>query len=115
DVPVSDILTSGVAGDESLFDIVTLPFLTLDFEEGKILNEVSRPYFDEVAEEDWNQKILYVIPWPIAGFWTQDKVESIDDLAGVQMRTYDENGAALVESVGGTPQALPFSEVYSSL
>src|SRR5699024_5180317 len=37
DVPVSDILTSGVAGDESLFDIVTLPFLTLDFEEGKIL------------------------------------------------------------------------------
>lgn len=115
DVPVSDILTSGVAGSESLFDIVTLPFLVHDFEEGKILNEVARPYFDEVVEEEWNQKLLYVIPWPFAGFWTQDKVESVDDMDGLQMRAYDDNGAAIVENTGGKPYPLPFDEVYSSL
>src|SRR5699024_9198993 len=61
-VPVSDILTSGVAGDEELFEIVTLPFLVHSFDEAKVLNDVARPYFDDVAEEEWNQKILYIIP-----------------------------------------------------
>lgn len=114
-VPVSDILTSGVAGDESLFEIVTLPFLVHSFDEAKVLNDVARPYFDDVAEEEWNQKILYIIPWPFAGFWTQDEVTSIEDMKGLKMRTYDKNGALVVEEGGGTPHPLPFSEVYSSL
>lgn len=114
-VPISDILTSGVAGDEKLFELVTLPFLIQDYDEAKILNEVARPYFDKVAEEKWNQKILYVIPWPFAGFWTQDPVESVADMDGLKMRTYDTNGALVVEAGGGTPHPLPFSEVYSGL
>lgn len=114
-VPVSDMLVSGVAGDEPLFEIVTLPFLVLDFDEGKLLSEISRPYFDEVAEETWNQKILYVTPWPAAGFWTKDEVTSIEDMQGLAMRTYDKNGALVVEAGGGTPHPLPFGEVYSSL
>lgn len=114
-VPVSDMLTSGVAGDEPLFGVVTLPFLVQNFEEGKLLNDIARPYFDQVAEEKWNQKILYIAPWPAAGFWTKDEVKSLEDMKGLKMRTYDENGALVVEAAGGTPYPLPFSEVYSSL
>ncbi|UFJ41106.1 TRAP transporter substrate-binding protein [Brevibacillus humidisoli] len=114
-VPVSDMLTSGVAGDEPLFGLVTLPFLVQSFEEGKKLNEIARPYFDKAAEEKWNQKILYIAPWPPAGFWTKNEVHSLKDMEGLKMRTYDENGALVVEAAGGTPHPLPFSEVYSSL
>lgn len=114
-VPVSDMLTSGVAGDEPLFGVVTLPFLVQSFEEGKILNDIARPYFDEAAEEKWNQKILYIAPWPAAGFWTKEEVHSLVDMEGLKMRTYDENGALVVDATGGTPYPLPFSEVYSSL
>lgn len=114
-VPVSDMLTSGVAGDEPLFEIVTLPFLVQSFEEGKILNDIARPYFDKVAEEKWKQKILYITPWPAAGFWTKKEVKSLADMKGLKMRTYDKNGALVVEAGGGTPHPLPFSEVYSSL
>ena len=114
-VPVSDMLTSGVAGDEPLFEVVTLPFLVQSFEEGKLLNEIARPYFDKIAEEKWNQKILYIAPWPAAGFWTKEEVTSLDQTKGLKMRTYDKNGALVVEATGGTPYPLPFSEVYSSL
>jgi TRAP-type C4-dicarboxylate transport system substrate-binding protein len=114
-VPVSDIFTSGVAGDVPLFGIVSLPFLVKDYEEAKLLNEIARPYFDQIAEEKWNQKILYIAPWPAAGFWTKEEVRSLDDLEGLKMRTYDKNGALVVEAVGGTPHPLPFSEVYSAL
>lgn len=114
-VPVSDMLTSGVAGDEPLCEIVTLPFLVKSFEEGRILNDIARPYFDKILEEKWNQKILYIAPWPTAGLWTKEKVESVADMKGLKTRTYDKNGALVVEATGGTPYPLPFSEVYSSL
>jgi len=114
-VPVSDIMTSGVAGDEPLFGVVTIPFLIQNFEEGKILNDIARPYFDKVAEGKWQQKILYVAPWPAAGLWSKGKVESVAQMKGLKTRTYDKNGALVMGAVGGTPYPLPFSEVYSSL
>jgi TRAP-type C4-dicarboxylate transport system substrate-binding protein len=114
-VPVSDILLSGVAGDEALYGISTLPFLYRNLEEAKILSDTARPYYDKVAEEKWNQKILYIAPWPISGFWTKTELTSIEDMKGLKMRTYDEMGARVLEAVGGTPYPLPFSEVYSSL
>ena len=114
-VPVSDMLSSGVAGDEQIFEIVTLPFLVMNFDEARTLTNIARPYFDELAENKWNQKILYVAPWPAAGVWSQTEVRSMDDMRGLRTRTYDRNGALVMEAVGATPYPLPFSEVYSSL
>lgn len=114
-VTISDMLTSGVAGDEPMFEVVTLPFLIQSFEEGKTLNDIARPYFDEVAESKWNQKILYIAPWPAAGLWSKGEVKSVAGMKGLKTRTYDKNGALVMEAVGGTPYPLPFSEVYSSL
>jgi TRAP-type C4-dicarboxylate transport system substrate-binding protein len=114
-VPVSDILISGVAGDEKIFQIVTLPFLVRDFKELKILIDMSRPAFDKTAEGKWKQKILYIAPWPGAGLWTKKKITTVADMKGLKTRTYDKNGALVMEAVGATPLALPFSEVYTSL
>jgi TRAP-type C4-dicarboxylate transport system substrate-binding protein len=113
-VPLSDILVSGVAGDAAIFQVVTLPFLCRNLKEARILNDIARPYFDKTAEK-WNQKILYISPWHGAGLWTTRKVQSVADMKGLKTRTYDKNGALVVEATGGTPYALPFSEVYSSL
>lgn len=113
-VPLSDMLTSGVAGDEPIFAIPTLPFLTRSHAEAKTLTEISRPYFDKTAEK-WGQKILYIAPWPAAGLWTKAEVKSAAEMKGLKVRTYDKNGALVIEATGGTPHALPFSEVYSSL
>ncbi len=114
-VPVSDMLISGVAGDEPLFNVVTLPFLIQSFEEGKILNDIARPHFDKAAETKWGQKILYIAPWPAAGIWSKKEVKSLADMKGLKTRTYDKNGGLVIQAVGGTPYPLPFSEVYSSL
>ncbi len=113
-VPVSDMLISGVAGDEKVFQIVTLPFLVRNFDELHLLLNISRPHFDKAAQK-WNQKILYIAPWPGAGLWTKKKVTSLADMKGLKVRTYDKNGALVMEAVGATPLALPFSEVYTSL
>jgi len=114
-VPVSDILVSGVAGDEPMLEVVTLPFLVQSFEEARLLNQIARPYFDKVVEEKWNQKILYNTPWPAAGFWAKKELNALEDMKGLKTRTYDKNGALVMEALDATPYPLPFSEVYSSL
>jgi TRAP-type transport system periplasmic protein len=113
-VPVSDMLISGVAGDEKIFQIVTLPFFVRNFDELRLLIDISHPYFDKSAQK-WGQKILYIAPWPGAGLWTKKKASTMEDLKGLKTRTYDKNGALVMEAVGATPFALPFSEVYTSL
>ena len=113
-VPVSDMLISGVAGDEKIFQISTIPFLVRDFNELQTLINISRPYFDKAAKK-WGQKILYTAPWPGAGLWTKKKITTLADMKGLKTRTYDKNGALVMEAVGATPLALPFSEVYTSL
>jgi TRAP-type C4-dicarboxylate transport system substrate-binding protein len=113
-VPVSDILISNVAGDEKIFQIVTLPFLVRNFDELQILLNVARPYLDKAAQK-WGQKILYTAPWPGAGLWTKKKITTLAELKGLKTRTYDKNGALVMEAVGATPLNLPFSEVYTSL
>lgn len=113
-LPVSDMVISAVAGDAKIFQIVTLPFLCRDLEDAKRLTQIARPYFDKAAAK-WNQKILYIAPWPPTGLWSKDTILKIKDIEGHKVRTYDKNGALLIKNLGATPYALPFSEVYSSL
>ncbi len=113
-VPISDIFTGGVAGEAKIFQINTLPFLVQDMSEAKILTDIARPYFDKTAAK-WKQKILYIAPWPSTGLWSMEPIKSVADMKGLKVRTYDKNCAMVVEAANGTPYALPFSEVYSSL
>ena len=113
-VPLSDMLIGGVAGDEQVFDLVMLPFLARNYDELRILLDIAYPYFDKKAQK-WGQKILYIAPWPGQGFWTKKKIVSVGDLKGLKMRTSNRSDALVVEAVGGTALALPFTEVYTSL
>lgn len=114
-VTVSDMMTSGVADAEPLFNIVTLPFLVQSLDEGKILNDTASPYFAEVIEHKWGQKILYFSPWPPSGIWSKKEITEISDLKGLNTRTYDNNGNLVMQALGATPFQLPFSEIYPSI
>jgi len=114
-VQISDMLCSGVAGDEPIFNITTLPFLVRGFKEARLLNEIAKPYYEKAVETKWNQKIIYTAPWPAAGLWTKKPIKGVADMKGLKTRTYDKNGALVVKATGGTPYPLPFSEVYSAL
>jgi len=114
-VEASDVLLGSVAGDEPLYGLTTLPSLFQNMEEARILFDIARPYFEKTAEEKWNQKLLYIAPWPLSGFWTKNEVKSLADLKGLKMRSFDEMSTLAVQAVGSTPAPLAFSEVYSGL
>lgn len=115
EVPMSEFVITGVEGDEKIMGIYGLPFLCQDYDQAQTIWELSIPYVEKVASEKWNQKILYAGPWPFTCLWSQKKVDSVADMKGLKTRAFDTNNALICEATGGTPYALPFSEVYSSL
>lgn len=114
-ITISEYQANGVVGDEPNFNIASLPFLIRDFDEAKLFHEIALPFYDKVTQEKWNQKILYVNPWPASGFWTQNEITTLEGFKGAKMRTFDENGSRVVESFGGTPHQIPFAELYNAL
>ncbi len=115
ELPMSELVLVGLEGDEKIMGIYGLPFLCSDYESAQMFWDMSKPYLQKTAEEKWNQKILYAGPWPFTNLWSQAKIDSIADMNGLKTRSMDKNNSAITEATGGTPYALQFSEVYSSL
>jgi len=113
-VPMSDILMGVVSGSEEIFGLSTYPRIVTSYEEARALYEAALPYYQDACRR-WNQKLLYAAPWPPSGLFTKDRVDSIEDIDGLKTRTYDKNGAKFLRKAGGSPQSMPWGEVYSAL
>lgn len=114
-VPISDYLFGQVLGDEPRFAMSMLPFLKRDYDEVKTFNEVTRSYYEEIAENDWNQKVIYASPWPYQSFWTNTEIKSLDDIKNTKLRTAGELTTRAAQVMGATPQTIPFGELHSAL
>ncbi|WP_448383998.1 TRAP transporter substrate-binding protein [Desulfosoma sp.] len=113
-VPMSDILMGVVQGSEKAFGISSLPRMVTSYEEAWKLYEACKDLYDKAAAK-WNQKILYVVPWPPSGLFTTKEVKTAADIKGLKTRTYDKNGADFLANLGGSPVSLPWGEVYAAL
>ncbi|SHF12161.1 TRAP-type C4-dicarboxylate transport system, substrate-binding protein [Desulfacinum infernum DSM 9756] len=113
-VPMSDILMGVVQGSEKAFGISSLPRLVTSYEEALTLYNACKPLYDKAAAK-WNQKILYVAPWPPSGLFTKKEILTTADIKGIKTRTYDKNGADFLTNLGGKAVSLPWGEVYAAL
>jgi len=113
-VPMSDILMGVVQGSEKAFGISSLPRVVTSYEEAMKFYEACKDLYNQAAAR-WNQKILYVAPWPPSGLFTQKEVQTAADIKGLKTRTYDKNGADFLANLGGNPVSLPWGEVYAAL
>ena len=113
-VAMADMFIPFTAGGGKVFGISALPFIATSYEDAYKLYQISKPAYEDTAKK-WNQKLLYSVTWPASGFYSNKKMESIEDFKGAKTRTYDKNSADFVNDAGGNAVALPWGEVYSAL
>ncbi len=113
-VPMSDILMGVVQGSEKAFGLSSLPMLVGSYAEAQKFYDASKAAYDKAAAK-WNQKILYVVPWPPSGLFAKKEIHAVGDIAGLKTRTFDKNGADFLASVQGSPISMPWGEVYAAL
>jgi TRAP-type transport system periplasmic protein len=113
-VPVGEMLLGYVAGTEPIMDLSTMPFLVADYGEAHLLGVVSRPYVQKVFNK-WNQKLLYWQYWPGAGIYAKKPINSLEDLKGLKIRTFNNISTQWVMNAGGKPVSMPWGDVYMAM
>ena len=113
-VAMTDMFIPFTSGGGKVFGVSALPFIATSYEDAYKLYQVSKSAYEDTAKK-WNQKLLYSVTWPASGFYSNKKMESLEDFKGAKTRTYDKNSADFVNNAGGNAVALPWGEVYSAL
>lgn len=113
-VPISDVTPILMGGDVPAFDVEAQPYVVATPEEHVLLWRIFRPYADKIFEQ-WNQKLLYIVPWPRQYLYTKTPMKTLDDVRGVKIRTYNKTTTEMYNRVGMSAVMMPWGEVIPAL
>ena len=113
-VPIGEMLLNQQVGERKILGLETQPYLIEDLDQLAVFHEHFRPTIERVAAE-YNQRALYVVPWPRQYVYTKVEVKGVADLAGIKIRTYNSTTTEMFNRIGMTSVQLPWGEVVPSL
>jgi TRAP-type transport system periplasmic protein len=114
-VPIADILLNNQVGENKYFGIESLPYLAAGYDELKVLGKYFWAGVKKLCEEKYNQKALYIVPWPGQAVYSKHEIKVLGDLKGFKLRVVDKNGHNFFSRLGAAPLQLPWGEVVPSL
>ena len=86
-----------------------------DYETARKVYDAYRDTLDKRLQKQFQVKLLGIWPFGPQILFCNKPIAKLADLKGLKVRVYDQNLAKFIESVGGTPVPLSFTEVHQSL
>jgi TRAP-type C4-dicarboxylate transport system substrate-binding protein len=86
-----------------------------DYATARKVYDAYLPTLDARLQKSFQIKLLGVWPFGPQILFCNKPITKLSDLAGMKVRVYDQNLSKFIESVGGTPVPLSFTEVHQSL
>jgi len=108
--PIGERLISALGNEDPIFEIDALPFLATSFGDAKKLYEASKPAMGEILKLK-GIKLLYAVPWPPQGLYTNKPVNSASDMKGVKFRAYNAATSRLAQLMGAVPTKIEAAEL----
>lgn len=113
-VDMADINISQQVGLNPLFGAEGVPFLVSSMDELKEYHAFLRPEFEKLAEQ-YNQKILYMVPSPAQYVYLKVEVDDIDGFSSIPVRGADKNTVDIVTAIGMAGVVMPWGELLPAL
>ncbi|MDQ0054677.1 TRAP-type C4-dicarboxylate transport system substrate-binding protein [Variovorax boronicumulans] len=98
-VDVGDLYCGGLSRIDSIFGVATLPFNSGSSASARAQLAVGRKAY-ETKFHELGVHLLYVTPWPPTGIWSARQIQSLSDLTGLRIRTYDDLSVRVFERAG---------------
>lgn len=109
-VQMGEILLSAFGNEDPFFEVDGIPQLVTTYDEARRLNELSRP-FVEARFARQGLTILYIVPWPPSGFYTNTPVDTLETLRGTKFRTYNVMTNRFATLIGAVPTLVQQAEI----
>lgn len=109
-VQIGERLLSGHQNESALFGFDSIPFLAPSFDDSEKLYAAAKPKIEALLDEQ-NLELLYAVPWPPQGLYFKKEVNSVEDMAGVKFRSYNNTTSRLAELTGMLPVTVEAAEI----
>ncbi len=109
-VQMGEILLSAYANEDPMFEVDGIPMLVTNFTQARVLAGLQRPFVQARLERQ-GLTLLYMVPWPQSGFYTNFPVTSIETLRGTRFRTFNAATQRFAQLVGATPTTVQVPEI----
>lgn len=113
-VQVANTFIPTLGGIDSIFLLSSLPFLSSNTEEARILFDTARPTYERVLAK-FNQRLLYSSPWLSSGIWGKEPMVSQDVVDNLKIRSYDSNSTAVFRNMDSAPVQLSWADIVPQL
>ena len=107
---IGEILISGYSNEDPLFGVDSVPFLATSYADAARLWKASRKALEERFARQ-GMMVLYSVPWPPQGIYSSKPINSIADLKGMKMRTYNPYTSRIAELAGAQPVTIQAAEL----
>lgn len=105
-----EILMAGLGNESPLFEIDNIPFLASDWDSARVLWDVTRSDVEGYLADE-GLRLLFAVPWPPQGFYTQEAIGDTGDLSGVRMRAYSPMTTELAVQFDAEPTTVQTPEI----
>ena len=111
---IGEILVSGYANEDPIFGVDSVPFLATSYADAAKLWKVSKKALEERFAKQ-GLMILYSVPWPPQGIYTTKPINSVADMKGLKMRSYNPYTSRIAELAGAQPVTIQVAELAQAM
>jgi TRAP-type C4-dicarboxylate transport system substrate-binding protein len=111
---IGEILISGYSNEDPLFGVDSIPFVATSYAEAEKLWKASKKILsDRFAKQ--GMRILYAVPWPPQGIYSNKPLNSLADMKGLKLRTYNPATSRIAELAGAQPVTIQAAELAQAM
>lgn len=109
-VQLGEILISAYGNEDPFFELDGVPLLAPSFDAAVKLAAAAKPFI-EARFGRTGLAMLYNVPWPPGGFYSNAPIENLDALRGTRFRTFNTMTNRFASLVGANPTLVQAAEV----
>src|SRR5690242_2245800 len=109
-----EILLVNYENEDPLYGLDGVPFLATSYADAMKLAKASRPALEKLLASQ-GIKLLFTVPWPPQGIYTNRTLNSAADMKGLKWRAYSPATSRIAELVGAQPVTVQAAEVSQAL
>jgi TRAP-type C4-dicarboxylate transport system substrate-binding protein len=109
-----EILLVNFENEDPLYGIDGVPFLATSYKEAFKLYKAERKALDDKLAKQ-GMMLLYTVPWPPQGIYTNRTLASAADMKGLKWRAYSPATSKIAELVGAQSVTVQAAEVSQAL
>ena len=109
-----EILLVNFENEDPLYGLDGVPFLATSYGDSMKLYKASRKALDAKLDKQ-GMMLLYTVPWPPQGIYTNRTLNGVADMKGLKWRAYSPATSKIAELVGAQPVTVQAAEVSQAL